>query len=834
MKILFVSWDGPQVTYLEGLFLPIFAALQAQGFEFHVLQFTWADRESIQRTRAMYEAAGVGYRSVHVLRYPKAVGAVVTAWWGSKLIARTIRRHGIDAVMPRSILPAFATMLVRGIGKIPIVFDADGLAIDERVDFARESTSSVEYRVMRDVEVEAVRRADVVLTRTKRAADVLHARAGSGTLACKFHVVGNGRDSKHFHPYDQPARERLREHLGIPVASLLLVHAGSLGEQYCPTQMLDLFAKVLQRRPDAQLLVLSRQGESLQALAADMHIPADAVTVMALQPEQVPAYLACADVGLALRKPSFSMQGVAPIKLGEYLLCGVPVVVSTVIAKAELIDAGTGLRLDDIDHAALERVANWIVDEVQQDREGFRQRCVALGLASFSLGHSIDGYLRAFSTISSASIRQRESAVATDEVGRDSNGRLPLDRNRQPARCAVPASVLYLSYDGMLEPLGQSQVLAYLEKLAATRDIHLLSFEKSGDWADEDQRKRIQSRIAAAGIHWHPRRYHKQPSSLATAWDIFIGTLSTLWLVLRHRIRIIHARSYVVAIMAWVVTGLTGAKFLFDMRGFWADERIDGGLWPRDGRMYRVAKWFERKFLLNADHVVSLTQAGVREMQAFDYLQGRMPPLSIIPTCANLQRFKPMAAPRDKSLVLGYVGSVGTWYMFDSTVACFLRLLKLRPDARMLIINRNEHAYIRERMSAGGIADDAYELRSASHADMPAQMARMHITAFFIKPVFSKQASAPTKLAEFLGCGIPCLSNSGVGDMAQILESGRVGVAVDSFEPEALDKGLLRLLALLDEPDIHERCAAVAHRHFSLEQGVSDYQGIYASLVKAR
>ena len=45
--------------------------------------------------------------------------------------------------------------------------------------------------------------------------------------------------------------------------------------------------------------------------------------------------------------------------------------------------------------------------------------------------------------------------------------------------------LLYLAYDGMLEPLGQSQVLAYLERLAAERPIHLLSFEKAEDWRDE-------------------------------------------------------------------------------------------------------------------------------------------------------------------------------------------------------------------------------------------------------------------------------------------------------------------------------------------------------------
>lgn len=395
-------------------------------------------------------------------------------------------------------------------------------------------------------------------------------------------------------------------------------------------------------------------------------------------------------------------------------------------------------------------------------------------------------------------------------------------------------AVLYISYDGMLEPLGQSQVLAYLEELAKSHQIHLLSFEKGEDWAHEAARIALQHRITAAGIHWHPRRYHKRPSSLATAWDINVGTLTALWLMLRHRIAIVHVRSYVSAVMGWVVTRLIAAKFLFDMRGFWADERVEGGLWPRSGHMFRVAKWFERRFLLRADHVVSLTHAAVREMALFPYLLGRMPAVTVIPTCADLARFRPQAPPPADGFVLGYVGSAGTWYLFDAAVVCFRQLLLIRPDARLLIINRGEHVYIRERLAAAGIPEAAYELKAAQHCEIPGEMARMHAGVFFIKPVFSKQASAPTKLGEFLGCGIPCLSNKGVGDMAEILQAERVGVAVEAFDVATLTTALQQLMLLVKAPDTAARCVAAAQRHFSLEQGVTSYRAIYRSLSDGR
>jgi glycosyltransferase involved in cell wall biosynthesis len=392
-------------------------------------------------------------------------------------------------------------------------------------------------------------------------------------------------------------------------------------------------------------------------------------------------------------------------------------------------------------------------------------------------------------------------------------------------------SILFISYDGMLEPLGQSQVLAYLKLLSGNWRIHLISFEKSADWENISERMHLAQQIANAGIVWHPLLYHKRPSALATAWDVVCGISLGIWLILRYRISVVHARSYVPSVMALALKRLTGVKYIFDMRGFWADERVDGGLWSRGGRMFRLAKGFEQRFLLTADHVVLLTHAAVRVMQDFDYLYEHMPPVTVIPTCADLARFNvifPKAANRD--FVVGYVGTVGTWYLFDEVARCFALLLTLRSDARFLIVNRGEHDYIRERLAIAGVPNHAVEILAVNHAEVPIQMSRMDAGLFFIKPVFSKQASAPTKLAEFLGCGIPCLSNAGVGDMADVLEGDQVGVAIKVFDQKSMIAALHQLIKLVDDPKTSARCVASAQRHFSLDEGVRLYEKIYQTL----
>lgn len=394
--------------------------------------------------------------------------------------------------------------------------------------------------------------------------------------------------------------------------------------------------------------------------------------------------------------------------------------------------------------------------------------------------------------------------------------------------------VLYISYDGMLEPLGQSQVLAYLAELAAGGPVHLISFEKAADRQDAARMSAMRRRLTAANIRWYPLAYHKSPSAPATAFDIAMGTQLAIRIARQERVGIVHARSYVPALMALGVKAATQAKFLFDMRGLWADERVDGGLWPADGRLYRVAKALERRFLLGADHVVTLTHASATEIATFPYLQSCPVTMTVIPTCADLDRFSPATehAPQAQ-FTLGYVGSVGTWYLFDEVIAFYRAMEQRLPDARMLIVNRNEHEYITGALAAAGIRRDQYELVAAEHRDVPALIRRMTVGAAIIKPAYSKIASAPTKLAEYLGCGVPCVGNTRVGDMEAILEGNRVGVVLTDFSSADHHAAADRLLALLDDPDVRKRCVDTAQTVFSLEAGVAAYRSIYQSLANS-
>lgn len=396
-------------------------------------------------------------------------------------------------------------------------------------------------------------------------------------------------------------------------------------------------------------------------------------------------------------------------------------------------------------------------------------------------------------------------------------------------------STLYVSYTGLLDPLGESQVLQYVRELARSHRMTLLTFEKAEALADATKVAAMEAKCAAAGVAWHRRTWHRTPTLPATAWDIFRGSKTAIALARQVSAKVVHCRSYVGSLIGLRVKRATGAKLVFDMRGFWADERADTGRWNRDGAVYKAVKRLEKTLFLEADHVVSLTRAGVREFAQFDYLAGRVPPNSVIPTCTNLDLFTPNGQ-KDEAFTLGYIGSVGGWYLFDQVAEAVARMQARDPEARFLAINKGGHDVIRAELVRAGADLDRCEIRACAYDEVGRQAARMHAGIFFILPAWSKRASCPTRMGEFLGSGIPCLANSGVGDVAEDFETSGTGVVrpIDSdlrVVMDDLDNALDRLRAMARDPAMAAKCRATAEQHFSLMGGVAEYDRIYRRLA---
>ena len=395
------------------------------------------------------------------------------------------------------------------------------------------------------------------------------------------------------------------------------------------------------------------------------------------------------------------------------------------------------------------------------------------------------------------------------------------------------AKVLYISYDGVLEPLGQSQVLNYLKILSSEHDIYLLTFEKRTDLTSNNYQL-VFDECKEHGIEWIHLDYHK--SLLGTYVDIIKGLLISTYICFKEKVNIIHSRSYLPSLIAFLLKKTIHTKFIFDMRGLWADEKVDSGVWDKSGFLYKIVKSLEKVFLLNADKTISLTESGKKEILSFDYLRNKDINLSVIRTCTDLDLFKTNVLSEKKDgffknkFVLGYVGSVSLWYDFPRAILFFKYLLEIKENSVFYIINKGEHAEIKEMLNNHSLSEDSYIIESKTHSNVPLAMQRMDAGIFFLESYYSKVASAPTKLGEFLAMGLPCVTNKNIGDVDLILEGTPGGLVLNNFDTKTLEDSVKKLIELTENEHIADSCRKIAKTYFSLKEGATIYSKFYKDL----
>lgn len=393
-------------------------------------------------------------------------------------------------------------------------------------------------------------------------------------------------------------------------------------------------------------------------------------------------------------------------------------------------------------------------------------------------------------------------------------------------------STLYLTRNGLLEPLGQSQVLTYLRGLSREYLITLITYEKDADWADTHRVANLRMDCERLGIRWLPQRFRRQPKVVAPA----LSMVRMVWLVAREvrrqRVRLIHARSYIPAAVALVVSRMTGVPFIFDMRALWPEELITARRLRRGSLLHRAMVAAERACLKRAGGVVSLTHAAVEHLQRVypDEMAGQT--VEVIPTCADLDRFVP-ASQRPAQRVIGCLGTVlSGWFRLDWLAAFLTVAAKRDPTLRFELTTRDDPEQV--RTAIGGDADLQSTLSIA-----PAPSERVHeviqrqiaSVMFYAGGEISELGRSPTRMAEILGCGLPVVANEGVGDVAQVIRDYRVGVLVGGPGEDEMDAAWDELQQLLADPDLSRRCREAAEKVFSLEAGTAAYSALYAEIL---
>lgn len=401
---------------------------------------------------------------------------------------------------------------------------------------------------------------------------------------------------------------------------------------------------------------------------------------------------------------------------------------------------------------------------------------------------------------------------------------------------------LYVTYNGLLDALGESQILPYLrEARPVLESLTVLSFEKAGPFGERGAAKAEE--LKRLGIEWKPLPFTQGLGKIGKAWDLLKMIVAVHLLALRRRVDFVHYRGTNTAQVGLLMKPLLGVRMVLDMRSLWADQRLDGGLWDRsrtvDRWMYDFSKWVERRLVRKADRIVILTRKALAELERM--APGASERATVIPCCADYDHF-PVLATAEKTavrrslgldpeaLVVGYLGSLGTWYMLDEMLQVFARIRDHEPTAQMLFISRDWNETCEAAVERQGLAGarDAIVVRGAPRGEVPSLLGACDLMLAFYKPGYSHVATSPTKFAEAAACGVPTVCNHGVGDMAELIPALDAGALVDAGDAQSIAAVAARARELAGKGG--EPLRARTRPHLGLEVGAEAYRSVYRSV----
>lgn len=403
--------------------------------------------------------------------------------------------------------------------------------------------------------------------------------------------------------------------------------------------------------------------------------------------------------------------------------------------------------------------------------------------------------------------------------------------------------VLYLTYDGLLDPLGQSQVLPYLYGLADALGVefHIISFEKKERRQGEAA---LRGELIQRRMHWYPLSFTRKPPILAKAYDSWRFAYAARGIVRRQRPNLLHARSYVAGWVAHQLSRRYRIPWIFDMRGFWADERRETHAW-REGHpfydwLYATWKRRERLMLDSAAHVIVLTEAARTVLMEWGIAPEK---ITVIPCVADYEHFQPQPSMRtpyrtqlgipESAFVLGYVGSIGPLYRLDEMLRFFQVLRRHLPESYMVFFTPASPEEVKKAAIAQGIPIERLRILFIPRKELPQWSSVIDASIIFCQPGFSRIGSSPTRIAELLAMNIPVIAQVDLGDNLRLSEAISGLYLCDIFSEESYEKVATQVLQDRTE-DKWQAIRPNSESLLSMSVGHERYIQIYAALQRTK
>ena len=397
--------------------------------------------------------------------------------------------------------------------------------------------------------------------------------------------------------------------------------------------------------------------------------------------------------------------------------------------------------------------------------------------------------------------------------------------------------VTYITVDGLLDPLGQAQVIPYIQGIKSTvpnvASVRILSVEKK-ERIDSELNK-LKATLKQSNIEWE---YFKEQSYF------FSFFLKILWLIARIRSAqrcssMFHLRGLQSLLIFFI--SLTRKPFVYDVRGvlgeFFETNRFSSPLLKI--AVSAIDKWG----LLRASHIIFLDQSAIDLTQKL-YSVDLNNKSTVIPTAVDRRIFKPHKLQESttqskdsqrsrSSLKFVYLGGAKDPYRPDLAIRIVnLFSLSVNKKIEIIFINEFDVEYLKNLCKKSLNRSIEWCVISVPHHLVPNYLVNADFGLICNEPRLHRSTSCPTKLGEFLSCGLSVLAIAGINCIDRLSQNSSQISVIDTnslFKSDDVEKFIFKALASRTTGGVMR--SYLDGELFCLNKAIRKYEKVYQSVI---
>ena len=307
-----------------------------------------------------------GHVHIHSLPKKSKIGYIVQ-------LLKLVIKYRFDIIYTRNILRGAIGILIRIVWKSKLVFEVNGISLDElRLEEEQSTTDgkrseSIQIKFLGYLGNIVSRKADAVIAVTKGIKDNL---IDHGVNENRIRVIENGANTELFKPTKNDNTQKgIKNRLHINDSETVVLFVGYLAPWQGVECLLHAVPLIVEENPKTKFLIVGDgiMKEKLKSLTKELNIRRSVIFTGTVPYESVPEYMNLSDICVApfIRRRNESI-GLSPLKIYEYLACGKPVVGSDIRGVGTLLDSSnSGIPVIPDAHGELARAIIRLLNDKQ-------------------------------------------------------------------------------------------------------------------------------------------------------------------------------------------------------------------------------------------------------------------------------------------------------------------------------------------------------------------------------------------------------------------------------------------------------------------------------------